>query len=115
MSSARISSRPLVFVAKAKQSEPMFRLSLTPVEAVCNSRLAKLPACFKKEEEKGAAGWLSQLGVQLLVLAQVMISRLVGSSSGSVLAARSLLGILSPSLSAPPLLTISLSKINKYF
>ena len=102
MSSARISSRPLVFVA--------------PVEAVCNSRLAKLPACFKKEEEKGAAGWLSQLGVQLLVLAQVMISRLVGSSSGSVLAARSLLGILSPSLSAPPLLSLSLSfslKINK--
>ena len=29
----------------------------------------------KKEEERGAPGWLSQLSIQLLVLAQVMISR----------------------------------------
>ena len=52
---------------------------------------------------RGAPGWLSQFSVWLLVLAQVMISRFMGSSSalGSVLAARSLLGILSLPVSLP--------------
>ena len=50
--------------------------------------------------------------------AQVMISRFVGSSpvSGSVLTARSLepaSDSVSPSLSAPPLLMLFVSKINK--
>ena len=50
--------------------------------------------------------------------AQVMISLLVGSSpaSGSMLIAQSLepaSDSVSPSLSAPPLLSLSLSKINK--
>ena len=50
---------------------------------------------------RGASGWLSRLSIQFLVLAQVMISRFIGSSpaSGSVLRERSLLGILSLSLS----------------
>ena len=45
----------------------------------------------------GAPGWLSQLSVGLLVLAQVMISWFVGlrPASSSVLTAQSLLGILS--------------------
>ena len=58
--------------------------------------------------------------VECLTLAQVMISWFVGSSpaSGSVLTARNLepaSDSVSPSLSAPPLLTrcLSLSKINK--
>ena len=53
-------------------------------------------------------GQLSQGSVQLLILAQVMNSQLVGLSlaSGSVLIARSLLGILALplSLSSPSLL-----------
>ena len=54
--------------------------------------------------------------VERPTLAQVVISRLVGSSptSGSVLTAWSLLRILSPSLSAPPPLALDLSlKIDK--
>ena len=56
--------------------------------------------------------------VQTLILAQVMNSESVGSSPtvGSALVAWSLLGILYPSLSAPPLLGLSLSlslKVNK--
>ena len=56
------------------------------------------------------AGWLIQLGIQLLILAQVAISKFVELSpiSGSALIAQSLLGILSPSLPAPALLTLSL-------
>ena len=74
---------------------------------------------FRIRTLTGAPGWLSQLSVQLSISAQVMISRFVGLSptSGPVLIAPSLLGILSPSLSVPPLLTLSLSlspsKINK--
>ena len=52
--------------------------------------------------------------VERLTSAQVMISWLVGS--GSVLTAQGLepaLDSVPPSLSAPPLLTLSLSKINK--
>ena len=69
----------------------------------------------------GAPGWLSLLSQVHLTLAQVMISRFVGSSpvSGSVLIAQSLepaSDSVSPSLSAPPLLVLSvpLSKIKKH-
>ena len=49
----------------------------------------------------GAPWWLSWLSVRLLVSGQVMLAQFVNSSfvSGSALAVRSLLGILSPSLS----------------
>ena len=71
-----------------------------------------------------APGWLSQLGIELLISAQVMISRFVGLSpvSGSLLMVQSLLGTLSLPLSfslslslpLPPPLLHSLSlKINK--
>ena len=60
----------------------------------------------------GAPGWLSQLGVQLLVPAQVMISQFVSSSpaSGSLLTAQSLPGILSLPLSLCPSSTLSVSQ-----
>ena len=66
--------------------------------------------------------WVAQSG-KCLTSAQVMISRVVGSSpvSGSLLTARSLepaSDAVSPSLSAPPPLTLCLSlspsKINKH-
>ena len=67
-----------------------------------------------KERIGGAPGWLSPLSFQLLILAQVMISWFTSLSptSGSVLAAWSLLGILCFPLSAPPyshVLSLSLS------
>ena len=52
----------------------------------------------------GALEWLSHLSLQLLILAQVMISQFMGSR----LMLGLLLGILSPSLSALPLLALSL-------
>ena len=67
----------------------------------------------------GAPGWLSLLSFRLLLSAQVMISRFVRSSpaSGSVLTLQSLVGILSPPLSAPHQLmcsvTLSQNKRNK--
>ena len=57
-------------------------------------------------------GWLNPLSVRFLVLAQVVISRLVGPSPvlGSALMVPSLLGILSLSFSlSPPLSRLSLS------
>ena len=66
----------------------------------------------------GAPGWLSQLSLQLLILAQVMISQFMGSSpaSGSVLMVWSLLGILCLSLSLSASLSLlfifSQQKIN---
>ena len=62
----------------------------------------------------GSVSWASNF------LAQVMISWSVSSSSvlGSVLTAQSLepaLDSVSPFLSGPPLLILSLSKLNKYF
>ena len=56
--------------------------------------------------------WVAQL-VKHLTLAQVVISRFMSSSpaSGLLLSVQSLLGILSPSLSVPPQLMLSL-KIN---
>ena len=61
---------------------------------------------------KGAPGWLSRLSIQLLVWAQVMISRFVSSSPtlSSALTSQSLLGILSLSLSLYPSPAGSLSK-----
>ena len=59
-------------------------------------------------------GWLSWLNVQLLILAQVMISRFVESSpmSASTLMMLGLLLILSLSV-CPPLLMVS-HKINEH-
>ena len=65
-----------------------------------------------EEGDDGAPGWLSWLSIQLLVLAQVMISQFMGLSpaSGSVLTYRASLEFsLSLSLSAPPPLALSLS------
>ena len=74
----------------------------------------------KRNDLAGAPGWLSRLSVRLC-LAQVMISWFVGSSSASssVLTAQSLepaSDSVSPCLSAPPplSLSLSLSKINKH-
>ena len=67
-----------------------------------------------EEGDDGAPGWLSWLSIQLLVLAQVMISQFMGLSpaSGSVLTCRASLEFslsLSLSLSAPPPLALSLA------
>ena len=52
----------------------------------------------------GISGWLSRWSIQVLILAQLMISCFMSSSPelGSVLTVRSLLGILSLSLSFCP-------------
>ena len=69
----------------------------------------------------GAPGWLSGLNVQLLISAQVVISQLMRSSpaSGSVLTVEPASDSVSPAISAPPQLALSLSlflcqKINKH-
>ena len=70
---------------------------------------------LSKDEWNGVPGWLHQLGVQLLVSAQVMVLRFVSSSPtwGSVLTVWSLLGILSLPVSLPlPALCL---KINRFF
>ena len=69
-----------------------------------------------KIEHRGV--WVAQ-SVECWTSAQVMISQFESSSPtlGSVLAAQSLepgLDSVSPSLSAPPLLVLSLLKINKH-
>ena len=71
---------------------------------------AEAPGARNPISLNGAPGWLSRLSVQLLVLAQVVISWFVSSNptSGSVLTVRSLLGILSPSLSLCPSYTLCL-------
>ena len=79
----------------------------------------KLEKIKDKEKIPGAPGWLSQLSVLLLVSAQVMISQFMSSRPvlGSVLTARSPLGILSLPLSLPLPYSGSLSlslRINKY-
>ena len=73
-----------------------------------------------EDPNRGAPGWLSRLSVQLLVSAQVMISRFMSSSpvSGSVLIAQGLepaSDSMFPSLSAPPplMLCLCLSLKNK--
>ena len=74
-----------------------------------------LPLTVKHKPIRGT--WVAQSAEHLpLDFGSVMISQFVGSSSesGSVLTVRSLLGILSPSLSAPLLvmLCLSLSRMN---
>ena len=89
-----------------------------PPQLLLTCALSLLKLTFKKLVERGA--WVAQ-SVKRLTSAQVMILRFVSSSptSGSVLTARSLeppSDSVSPSLSAPPLLTLclSLSQINKH-
>ena len=75
-----------------------------------------IPCSSLKKIAGGAPGWLHQLNIQLLIWVQVMIShfRSLSPTSGSSLTVWSLLGILSPSLSYPPLLAFPLYfKINK--
>ena len=66
-----------------------------------------------KNSQVGEPGCLSQLSIQLLILAQVMIPWFVGSSpaSGSTLAVQILLEILSPSLSLNQIKYMSFKKI----
>ena len=70
--------------------------------------------CSPKGMDVGAPGWLSRLSVRLLISAQGVMSWFVGPGPAlsCVRTAGSLLGILSlsPSLSAPPLLSLSFSK-----
>ena len=64
----------------------------------------------------GVPGWLSWVSYWLLISAQVMVSRFMGLSPvlGPVLIVGCRLGILSPSVSTTPLLSLSLSlKTNK--
>ena len=78
---------------------------------------------LKNEGNFGVPGWHSRLSIRLLVLAQVMISRVhefelrVRVCAGSVESACDCLSLsLSLSLSGPPLLSLTLSlKINKPF
>ena len=112
----------------ADSSEPAaclgFCVSLSlslPLPCSCLSlSLSKIKKkTFKKLKNKNRRGtWVAQ-SVKHPTSAQVMISRFMGLSptSGSLLSWRSPLWLLCPclsSLSAPPLLTHSLSKINKY-
>ena len=64
---------------------------------------------FIKVSCLGVPEWLSQLRVQLLILAQIMISQFLGSSSVPMV--RSLLGIFS--VSAPSPLSVSMTKKEK--
>ena len=80
-----------------------------------NPRLKIHLNCFLKCKYRGA--WVAQ-SVKRLTSAQVMISQSVSSSPtlGSVLTTQSLEPVsdsVSPSLSAPPPLTLCLSKMNK--
>ena len=92
-------------------SEISISLYLSPIQALFLSQNKQINMKIKL----GAPGWLSQLSIQLLISARVMISEFMESSPalGSVLTAWSLLGILSPPLSAHPLLVLSLSLKNK--
>ena len=73
---------------------------------------------MQKNQSEKDAWWLSQLSIYPtlgLGSAHDLIVRDGAPHLGSAPIARSLLGILSPSLSASPLLTLYLSlKINKY-
>ena len=81
--------------------------------AVSAKALRQQQVWLIQDTGKFGGAWVAQW-VKQLTLAQVTISRFTGSSpaSGSVLTARSLEpagNSVSPSLSAPPLLTLSLS------
>ena len=76
---------------------------------------ARNESATQKKQWAGVPGWLSRLCIALLVSAQVMIARFVCLSppSDSPWTARSLLGVLSFSLSlCLTLMSLSLSKIN---
>ena len=107
----RISSKKIIHPIKAKSQETWL--------------LFKIKLKKKQKTKKNRGTWVAQ-SVKCPTSAQAMISRFVGSSptSGSVLTAQSLepaSDSVSPLPSAPPLLmlcvhlSLSLSKINKYF
>ena len=86
---------------------PSFLLMFLPrgglLGKVILTKIQKISKYKLSLKSVGVPGWLSWLSVRLLILAQVMISHLMSSStaSGSALAVWSLLGFLSPpSLSA---------------
>ncbi|VFV17213.1 cub domain-containing protein [Lynx pardinus] len=81
------------------QNESSFMPSMEPNAGLDPTTLSSRPKLRSRARCPGAPGWLRELSVQL-----GLSSRSHGSSpaSGSVLTVRSLLGILSPSLSAPP-------------
>ena len=64
----------------------------------------------ERQEKVGAPGWLSQLGVRLLISVPVTISRIVSLSTESGTAARRERILSLPCLSAPTLLMPSLSE-----
>ena len=97
----------------ADSTEPAWDSLCFSAPPLLSLSLSKININLKTILSWGA--WVAQ-SVKCLTIAQVMISRFVSSNpaSGSMLTAQSLLGILSPTLSAPPLLTLSLSfKTNK--
>ena len=64
---------------------------------------------FNRKKENSQVTWVAQLSIQLLISAQVIVSRFVVSSpiSGSMLSVEPGWDLPLP---APPLLTLSLSK-----
>ena len=85
------------------------------------SHLLGLVHCLVQSKSRNISDWSTWVAqsVRRPTSAQFMISRFMSSSptSGSVLTAWSLESAsdsVSPSLSAPPLLAVSLSKINKH-
>ena len=93
-------------------------LSLSPSSPHPRSLVTSLTLSLSKKKKRfiiGVPGRLSWLSAQLLISAQVMISRFMSSSPtwGSALREWSLLGILSLPLSLPPLHTLSLNKLLK--
>ena len=93
-----------------------FRKLSLPQGWICSGRWVS--AGEQTRMVRGAPGWLRRLSVQLLILAQVMISRFVRSSprSGSVLPGQSVLRVLSLSLPLLHSSVLSLSlKINTLF
>ena len=98
----------------------VLQITLKCILAVENFKLCPSSSfsIFYLKSKRGAPRCLSWLSVHLLISAQVMIPLFVTSSPswGSALRAWSLLGILSSSFSAPPLLVfshlLSFSKMN---
>ena len=103
----------LIWLASLMACSPdFFKAQWHPKNPCCLSLALPDFVPSKSPQATGEAGWLSRLSLRLLTSAQVLISLLVGSSPTlrSMLIVGSLLGILSPSLSAPPLLTLSPSQ-----
>ena len=95
------------------QIKTTFIFSLSTVQRLIQLIMLMADMGFKKCALSWGAWVAHWLGVRLLTLVQIMILLCVGSSPGSdpTLAVQRLLGILSlsPSVSAPPLLTLVLS------